>query len=294
MTIEHAKQIHISHFLRLLGYSPTKQGAQDDWYISPLRDENTASFHVYRDGTRWHDFGEGCGGDIVDLAQCLFGITSTQEALLKIQEVAGNVCMNSYLPGKEKNTTSKVRYTGHDYKIKVTELSLPLLQYSRKRGINDQTIKRVCSQVYYTVPDGRRFFGIGFPNDKGGWEVRSEIFKGCLGVKAPTSFLNLADAPTVLFEGFFDYLSALQMGWMTGHNGVILNSVQELDTAMSFFFSGQPLIACLDNDVAGRNATEKLSQRCNVVDNWVSRFAEFKDLNDFLVGRVTAEGSMKR
>ena len=287
MTIDEAKRIHIGHFLSLLGHTPVRHSSNDEWYISPFRDENTASFHVFRYGCRWHDFGEGSGGDIIDLTKHLYGIIGTRDALLKIQEITGNVWTSIELPGKEKNTTSKAcrseSASGHDYKIKVSELSLPLLQYSRKRAIGDETIKRVCSKIHYTVPDGRRFFGIGFQNDKGGWEVRSEIFKGCLGLKAPTSYLSLADVPTVLFEGFFDYLSALELGWVEKHNAVILNSVQELDAAISLFFSGQPIITCLDNDAAGRKAVAKLMKSCNVVDDWANRFPESKDLNDYLL-----------
>ena len=285
MTIECAKQIHISHFLSILGHHPVKQGINDEWYISPLRKENTASFHVYRGGTRWHDFGAGCGGDIIDLAAKILNAATTREALARIEEIAPSEWKEIVLPRKEKTRTIALT-KGHDCQIKIYELSFPLLTYSRLRGIGDRTITQVCKEIHYTVPSGRQFYGIGFQNDKGGWEIRSKIFKRCIGTKAPTSYLDLADTPTVIFEGFFDYLSALEMNWIqtTNFNTVVLNSVSELKNAISFFSSRQPIISCLDNDEAGRKATVELMNTCNVVENWSKRFADYKDLNDYLLG----------
>src|SRR5690606_10948797 len=41
----------------------------DSWYLSPIRNERTASFHVNIERNVWFDFGEGIGGDSITLVQ---------------------------------------------------------------------------------------------------------------------------------------------------------------------------------------------------------------------------------
>jgi len=47
---------------------------------SPFRDERTPSFSIFANGTRWHDFGSGEGGDVVDLVRTALNI-GTVEAI---------------------------------------------------------------------------------------------------------------------------------------------------------------------------------------------------------------------
>ncbi len=51
-------------YLQKLGYQPQKIRNNDYWYLSPLRDEKTASFKVNRKLNAWYDFGLGQGGNI--------------------------------------------------------------------------------------------------------------------------------------------------------------------------------------------------------------------------------------
>jgi hypothetical protein len=156
--------------------------------------------------------------------------------------------------------------------------------YSRSRGIHDIVIKRVCKQVNFTTRAGSRLYAIGFKNDNGGWEVRNTFYTGCLGEKSITSQIDLADAPIVIFEGFFDYLSCIELEWIDPvfHNAVVLNSTSMVDKAINFFFSRQ-LILCLDNDTSGIAASNKIKSCCNVVDDWSSRYHGYKDTNEYLM-----------
>jgi DNA primase len=49
-------------------YEPIKIRNVDYWYLSPLRDEKTASFKVNRRLNKWYDHGLGKGGNIIDFA----------------------------------------------------------------------------------------------------------------------------------------------------------------------------------------------------------------------------------
>src|SRR3954447_4981953 len=63
-----ARQMDIVLYLSSLGYEPTKGNNADYWYLSPLRDEKTASFKVKRKLNRWYDHGMGRGGNLIDFA----------------------------------------------------------------------------------------------------------------------------------------------------------------------------------------------------------------------------------
>ena len=66
MTCAEARQIDLVDYLFTLGHHPEKIRNQNFWYLSPLREEQTASFKVSRRKGFWFDFGTGRGGDIID------------------------------------------------------------------------------------------------------------------------------------------------------------------------------------------------------------------------------------
>ncbi|MEP6628112.1 MAG: CHC2 zinc finger domain-containing protein, partial [Ginsengibacter sp.] len=59
-------QIDLVDYLSSLGYHPSRIKNADHWYLSPLRDEKTASFKVNRNYNVWYDHGIGKGGNMVD------------------------------------------------------------------------------------------------------------------------------------------------------------------------------------------------------------------------------------
>ena len=143
MTIDMAKQIDICDILDRLGEKCATRGSSESWYYAPKREENTPSFHVYKNGTRWHDFGIGQGGDIIDLVKYLFTISTTREALMKFEDIYSGVSSRFSLPGKEKEILKSKGYNNNsDFKITTCELTSNLLMYSRSRGIHDTVIKR--------------------------------------------------------------------------------------------------------------------------------------------------------
>ena len=282
MTIDQAKQIDIRRFLEICGARCSQSNYKESWYFAPDRDERTASLHVFGNGSRWHDFGMGVGGDIVDLTKHLFNLSSTHDALEKIAEMAPG-SSDIILPRKEK-INSEAKGQSQSRIISVGDLSTSLLMYSRSRGIHDEVIMRICKRVNFTTKKGKPLYAIGFRNDNGGWELRNSFYKGCIGHKSITSHIDLAYAPIVVFEGFFDYMSCIELGWISPacHNAIILNSTSLVDTAIPFLFSRQ-VILCLDSDSAGRSAAEKIKGKCEVVDDWSNRYPRCKDLNEFLI-----------
>jgi len=65
--------------------------------------------------------------------------------------------------------------------IKIENVQHPaLLEYLRSRKVADQ--KHLLKEIHYQIQD-KKYFGIGFKNDSGGYEIRNKYSKICLGKK---------------------------------------------------------------------------------------------------------------
>ncbi len=56
MDIETVRHIALDDFLESLGHSPVRRKGNVLWYLSPLREERTASFKVDTGLNSWYDF----------------------------------------------------------------------------------------------------------------------------------------------------------------------------------------------------------------------------------------------
>ncbi|WP_317466955.1 toprim domain-containing protein [Bacteroides hominis] len=165
-----------------------------------------------------------------------------------------------------------------------------LLDYLAKRGIPSGIAARECVEVHYRMR-GRWYFGIGFRNRKGGMEIRNPYFKGSTSPKDISHVRHSTDknerSTVLVFEGFMDYLSylALKQGQPVP-DCVVLNSVGNLAGALDVL-KGYGHICCfLDNDGAGRKATEEIRRRCGSVTDKAVHYLPHKDLNEFLQHRL--------
>lgn len=89
MNIEQAKQIPIVEVLDRLGHTPHRQVRDQLWYFSPFRSEATPSFKVNPIANLWYDFGEGRGGDVIDLVMGIDRLRSVSSALARLDQIAG-------------------------------------------------------------------------------------------------------------------------------------------------------------------------------------------------------------
>lgn len=85
-TIQYIKLIPIRDFLAKRGITPKQENTRYGFYLSPLREEQDASFKVDYLQNLWYDFGAGRGGSIIDLVmeveRCNF-----QQAIERLQNV---------------------------------------------------------------------------------------------------------------------------------------------------------------------------------------------------------------
>ena len=85
MNISEAKRIRIVDFLQSLGYAPVRVCNHQYWYLSPYREEQSASFKVNDRLNEWYDFGLSEGGGIIELVMQLYRLSTVHEALRTIE-----------------------------------------------------------------------------------------------------------------------------------------------------------------------------------------------------------------
>ncbi|MCL6219093.1 toprim domain-containing protein [Zunongwangia pacifica] len=279
LSIVEAKEMDMVQYLSLLGYEPSKIRNNDYWYVSPLRQEKTPSFKVNRMLNRWYDHGLGKGGNIID-----FGIQyyscSVGEFLKKLD---GGFSFQKPL----KNSPKIKNEPEHPLKIlkEVALNSYPLIRYLEQRKIPVEIATRYCQEVHYEL-NAKNYYGIGFKNDSGGFEIRNPYFKASSTPKDMTTIKN-SSKEVAVFEGFTDFLSLRALHKNLPENSqdfVVLNSVSFFERARPFMEEHQVIRLYLDRDATGQNLTQRaLSMNTKYIDK-STLYKNHKDLNDWLVG----------
>ena len=274
--IQQIKQISIRDYLAQRGIEPKQQNPRYGLYLSPLRGEHTPSFKVDYMQNLWYDFGLGAGGSIIVLVMRLERCDFTQA--VRSLGNSERISIIAPVPPSVSPTLPVLRI--------VSDMPLrhpALVGYLLSRGIGPEIASAHCREVHYAV-GGRTYFAVGFRNDAGGWELRSERFKGCASPKQITTINNGSDT-AVAFEGFMDFLSYLSMKRpdRLRIDAVVLNSVVNLSKAIPFLERHSTIHAVFDNDDAGRNATAGLKRLCpnsTVIDR-SHLYREHKDLSEY-------------
>ena len=286
-TIETVKTIPITSYLQSKGVLPAhklESGRNDYAYCSPLSQERTPSFFVNEKTNVFHDYSTGQEGDVIRLVQQLEKITFVN-AVKRLQTFVGTfepLTYSSYQLASESTADSEFRITA------IRTLQHPaLLKYvEQERKIPYAYAHSWVRQIHYTRK-GKRFFGVGFRTDAGSWAVRNEGFKTWIG-KSDITTIPVDGSKTVnVFEGFFNYLSALvYFGKTASHSTtIVLNSVSNLKQALPTLQNAQGVFCYLDNDRAGQKAvTDIRAAGINVVDR-SNLYSSCNDFNDFLKAR---------
>ena len=132
---------------------------------------------------------------------------------------------------------------------------------------------------------GKNYFGIGFKNDSGGYEIRNAYSKICLGKKDISSIKN--DSKSLrIFEGFFDFLSFKNIEnylEKKPSDYIILNSVSLLNKINSAIGNYENIELYFDNDEAGNRAVKMIKNKSVNAEDCRVLYSNFKDLNDWLI-----------
>ena len=278
MEVDKMRAVSIADFLNAMGIHPSKQRGKVLWYSAPYRMERRPSFKVDINRNVWFDFGIGKGGDIFDLAGEFIG---SEDFLLRAAFIARNGAYPlPIIEHPQRNEEKEPVF--NDIWVRPLQ-DTRLLGYLEERGINAHVAIPNCEEVRYRVR-GKRYYAIGFRNMSGGLELRNRIFKGCIPPKDISLKRNGSDVCSV-FEGFMDYLSAMQLG-IIASDWLVLNSVSNVEKAVKVLQGYERIECFLDNDEAGRRTFQRLHD-CfgeRVIDR-SSLYADHKDLNEFLLSK---------
>ena len=278
MEVDKMRAISIADFLNAMGIHPSKQRGKVLWYSAPYRMERRPSFKLDINRNVWFDFGIGKGGDIFDLAGEFIG---SEDFLLRAAFIARNGAYPlPIIEHPQRNEEKEPVF--NDIWVRPLQ-DTRLLGYLEERGINAHVAIPNCEEVRYRVR-GKRYYAIGFRNMSGGLELRNRIFKGCIPPKDISLKRNGSDVCSV-FEGFMDYLSAMQLG-IIASDWLVLNSVSNVEKAVKALQVYERIECFLDNDDAGRRTFQRLHD-CfgeRVIDR-SSLYADHKDLNEFLLSK---------
>ena len=167
-----------------------------------------------------------------------------------------------------------------------------LIKYLEERCIDIETARTVCKELHFDTR-GKHYFGIGFPNIAGGYEIRNPFFKGCIAPKDISHFY--AEEPKKIcfvFEGFIDFLSFMTLrrkenDGLKRQDYLVLNSVSNIQKALERLSQYDSVQCFLDNDNAGRNAYLQLSKELeNSVVDASTLYNGYKDLNEYLCAKI--------
>jgi hypothetical protein len=246
-------------------------------YFSPLRAETAASFKVDYRKNLWYDFGSGEGGTMVDLVMKLY-CCSFREAM--------RILEGSEMPAPVLPKPPSVN-AGKTVLLDVLPLeNSALVAYLSRRGINTDTARKQCVEVYYSAGK-KEYYAIGFKNGAGGYELRNRYFKGSVSPKDMTTF-SLPTGDCMIFEGFMDYLSYLTMNSLLypKTDTVVLNSAVFWDRSMSFLNRHDTVHSWLQNDGTGKSVLSEITLRHEKVRDWSGVYGKHKDLNEYLVQSI--------
>lgn len=298
ITVEQARQIDLVDYLISAGLHPQKITRNDYWFLSPLREEKTASFKVNRKLNVWYDFGIGKGGNFIDFG-ILFHQCTVSELLQKLtanSQVFSRVLSpnneDKSQPVFEREILSRNNFKnrGDASPIIVTDVreisDTFLLNYLRQRRINLAVANTFCKEVSFTVNE-KSYRAIGFKNNAGGYEIRNAFFKGSSSPKYVTHLDNEAQKLAV-FEGFFDFLSYQILVHNQQHeltNFLILNSLSFFERSQLLMEKSASVHLYFDNDTAGKVCVAAALKRSKQYHDESHLYKGYKDLNDFLTGK---------
>jgi len=293
MNIEEAKLIPMCKILNTLGIRPVKQNEKDSMYLSPLREEKTASFHVT--GNLWHDFGDDTGGNTIDFVGRYLKYTgehhTASDSLRWINNMTAEVPLAFFIPHDVSETPGKEKSLIKRKVLPITHLGL--INYLDSRGINVNIAKHYLKELHvYNKNTQKSFAALGLKNEENGYELRNPGFKGSVGTKHISFIRGKPPKPEGIhiFEGMMDFLTLLTIKRQARpiNDVIVLNSLVNLKHAAAYIknYGYQVAYTWLDNDKAGIKATNALAdffkteedlvhQKCN------SRYLPFKDYNAF-------------
>ena len=273
MNCSEAKNISIKAVLESFSLFPSKENSRTAFYFALDREEKTPSLSVDFIKNTAFDFGTGKKYDVILIVQTMKRCP-VSDALKYLEQFNFSF--------QKQNLKLENLPKGYEI-IDVKEIQHPaLIHYLKSRNVEDQ--KKWVEEIHYRMND-KNYFGIGFKNDSGGYEIRNAYSKICLDKKDITSIKN--DSKDVrIFTGFFDFLSFKKVeNYLEKETSdyIILNSVSMIHKIKNEIGNYKNIELYFDNDEAGTRAVEIIKNDLKNAEDCRVLYSDFKDLNDWLL-----------
>ena len=283
MNCNQFNSIKLEEVLVSLGHHPTKQNEKEAWYLNPFSTETQASFKLNKRNNVWYLHSEGIGGNNIDFMKKYLN-ASIKEVLAWAEQ------QNFSSFQHQSNSNLKQEALANNYTIiEVKDIQHPaLLEYLKSRKVENQL--EFLKEIHYRMND-KNYFGIGFKNDSGGYEIRNKYSKICLG-KKDVSMIKNGSENLKIFEGFFDFLSFKNIEKSLSDEKsdyIILNSVSMISKIKNLLKNYKKIELYFDNDEAGNRAVETLKKEFENVEDDRILYKDFKDLNDWAMSSPNLE-----
>ena len=280
MNCKQFNAIKLEEVLASLGHLPTKQNEKEAWYLNPFGTETQASFKLDKKLNLWYLFSEGIGGNNTNFMM-KYQNTSVKEVL----EWAERQNFSSFQPQNDVRLQKSIP----NYQITgIAELQNENLKnYLQQRGLS-QNVYPFVKEVHFTIRD-KKLYAIGFENLSGGWELRNSFYKGSLLKKdvSVIKFNNLEkNRKVVVFEGFTDALSFVEMKRFFKGDLLVMNSISLLNKAKEHLKNYSEIHLFLDNDKAGEICKNEILKSFPEAKDHSEIYVPHKDLNDYLLSRI--------
>lgn len=288
MNCKQFNTIPLEEVLLSLGHLPTKQNEKEAWYLNPFARESQASFKINKSLNYWYLFSEGIGGTNTDFMKKYLNASVNEVLVWAESQNFSSFQQQNILDRKVENLSKNYEI------IEIKKAQHPaLLEYLIERKVENQT-KFLC-EIHYRMND-KNYFGIGFKNDSGGYEIRNKYSKICLG-KKDISTIKTGSESLRIFEGFFDFLSFKNVENFLEKEPadyLILNSVSMISKIKKSLEAYGNIELYFDNDEAGNRAVEIIRSGNQNAEDFRGLYSDFKDLNDWMIHKnLTPERQMK-
>ena len=280
---ERAKSVSIDSLMSSMGYKPVKETSGRSWYLSPFRGENNPSFVVNKKENSYIDWGDqNKHGDAIALVMQINNV-SFHEAIDTILNDGG---LRRHNPKEIPDEPRGIHI------LDVRDITNRAhIDYARSRAISPDLLKKYCKDVEFSFAKWPNisYRAIGFLNNKGGWELRSEKHKVCSAPKTWTTIEpGSPSAYAQVFEGFFDFLSHLQYNrrYVPDHTSYILNGLVYIPFIVDETKDFEKVLLYLDNGAAAdRYIGEYLTDK-RFVKNNRELYPFYEDYNDFIKDKL--------
>ena len=283
MNCKQFNAIKLEEVLISLGHLPTKQTEKEAWFLNPFATENQASFKLDKRNNIWYLHSEGIGGNNID-----FIMKYLKASVKEVLEWAKNQNFSSFQP---QNSIQKQNSLKQNYLItEIKELQNENLKnYLHQRGLSTK-VYPLAKEIHFTIGE-KNLYAIGFENLSGGWELRNSFYKGSV-LKKDISILNLNNENQnqhktgkriVVFEGFIDALSFIEMKPFFNGDILVMNSISLLNRTKEYLKNYPEIHLLLDNDKAGETCKNEILKSFPEAKNHSEIYALHKDLNDYFV-----------